>query len=252
MRSAIFLSARNKSTRLKAKELLDVKGRTVIELLIERLLTCQEPDELILCTATHPDDQVLVDLAERSGIKAFKGSEDDKLDRYLQAARAFGITCVAVVDGDDLLVDPPYVDETLRTLKRTGADYVICRGLPLGAASFGLNVNALAKVCELKTETDTEVWGSYFTQTGRFNCVYVDVDPMVRRPEIRMTLDYEEDYRFFLAIYDALYKEGKVFGLCEIIPLLDRYPELLQINAGVQELYEQNLKKSAPAHIKES
>jgi hypothetical protein len=56
-----------------------------------------------------------------------------------------------------------------------------------------------------------------------------------------MTLDYKEDYRFFQKIFDALYIPGRVFSLEEVMSLLARKPEIVQINQGVQKLYEENL-----------
>src|SRR5207249_306202 len=87
--SAIFISVRDKATRLPGKIYADLGGRPAIERLIERMRTCTEPDRVVVCTSTHPDDRKLLATAERAGISAFAGSEDDKLDRYLRAAERF-------------------------------------------------------------------------------------------------------------------------------------------------------------------
>ena len=66
-------------------------------------------------------------------------------------------------------------------------------------------------------------------------------DPLLRRPEVRMTLDYEEDYQFFQEVFAALYVPGRVFSLKEVMDFLNRRPEVIEINRGVQKLYEENL-----------
>jgi spore coat polysaccharide biosynthesis protein SpsF len=239
---AIFLSIREKATRLPKKVLLPIQGKPVTEHLIDRLKTAKLPDQVIMTTSTHPDDGVLAAMARRCGIPCFRGSEDDKLDRYLAAARADEVDFMVIVDGDDPFCDPVYIDRVIVKHLETGADFVACQGLPLGAASSGFTRQALEKVCQIKNECDTEVWGGYFVETGLFKVEYVQArEPLLQRPDVRMTLDYEEDYRFFREIFDALYVPGKVFSLEEVMSLLERRPEIIEINRGVQKLYEENL-----------
>ena len=251
MSTAVFLSARNKSTRLKGKELIPIKGRAAIELLIERLKTVTLANLLVLCTSTHPDDNVLCDLARRWGIKVFRGDPEDKLMRYHAAAVRYGVEFAVVVDGDDLLCDPPHIDAIIRAYSETGADFITVAGLPLGCTGFGVSRAALERVCELKAETDTEVWGPYFTETGLFRTLELPVlDPRLQRPDLRMTLDYPEDLRFFVTVFERLYEPGYVFSLREVIDLIEREPWIGEINRGVQARYESNLRKSAPVRLK--
>jgi spore coat polysaccharide biosynthesis protein SpsF len=52
----------------------------------------------------------------------------------------------------------------------------------------------------------------------------------------RWTIDYEEDYRFIAAVYDALYPADPLFGLDDILALLAERPDIAAINrryAGV-------------------
>jgi spore coat polysaccharide biosynthesis protein SpsF len=243
-KSAIFIAVRMKSTRLPRKALLEIKGRTVIEHLIDRLKTAKRPEVIVLCTSTHPDDAILADVAQKNGIKAFRGSEDDKLERFLGAAAKYGIDYMAAVDGDDILCDPVYIDKTIEMLISTGADMVKCDKLPLGTACNGLKIEALNKVCQMKAESDTEVWGGYFTDNRIFKVVdLVPDDPELVRPDIRLTLDYPEDFRVFEEIFNRLYVPGSVFSLKEIIALFNRHPELLEINKQVHEQYLKGIEK---------
>lgn len=251
MRTAVFLSARNKSTRLKKKELAEIKGRTVIEHLIDRLKTVNATDLIVLCTSVHPDDMILCDLAHRCGVAVFRGSPEDKLSRYLAAAAHYDIDFMVVVDGDDLVCDPPHIDRIINAYHETLADFIVVAGLPLGCTGFGVKREALEKVCELKAESDTEVWGPYFTETCLFRTLELPVlDPRLRRPDLRMTLDYPEDLRFFETVFDRLYEPGRVFTLEEVITLIEQEPWIGEINRTVQEKYEANLKKAAPVRLK--
>ena len=250
MSADIFLSIRAKSTRLPKKALLEIKGKTVTEHLIDRLKQARRPRQIIMCTSTHPGDDVLVEIAERAGICFFRGHEEDKLDRYLQACRTHGTEYAVIVDGDDIFCDPEYIDRIIGYIWAKDADYVTTSGLPLGCAAHAVKAYALERVCVLKGETDTEVWGGYFTNTGRFKSEVVEVeDPELRHPEIRMTLDYKEDFEFFKRVFHELYSPDKVFSLVGIMRLLQRKPEIVQINRGAQARYEANLQKAKPVRL---
>ena len=237
-KSAIFIAVRMKSTRLPKKALLEIKGKPVIEHLIDRLKTAKLSDLIVLCTSTHPNDAILVNIAEKNKIEGFRGSEDDKLERFLAAALRYKIDLIIAVDGDDIFCDPIYIDKTIETLLKTNADLVTCDQLPLGAACHGMKLEALKKVCQIKSETDTEVWRGYFTDSGLFKVEFLEPeDAELIQPEIRLTLDYPEDYELFKEIFERLYVPGRVFSLKEIVTLLKNNPQLTDISQGVQGQY---------------
>ena len=250
MKSAIFITVRMKSSRLPRKALLEIKGKPVIEHLIDRLKLAKSPDLIVLCTSTHPDDAVLVNVARKNRIEYFRGSEDDKLDRYLNAALKYGLDFIVVTHGDNIFYEPEIIDEIIKLYLTTKADYTACKGLPLGTSPQGIKFGALKKVCQIKAETDTEVWGGYFTDTGLFKVEYLQIEEELRHPEMRMTLDYPEDYEFFKAIFDRLYRPGRIFSLRDILSLLRDNPQLMDINRNVQEAYMEHLQKSAPVKFK--
>src|SRR5207248_2841417 len=134
----------------------------------------------------------------------------------------------------------------------SGGDYVIVDGLPLGATAFGIAIPALGVVCERKAESDTEVWGAYFTQHLGFDVRFVEPDPRDRRPDLRMTLDYPEDYAFFTAVYDALAPSDPVPSIRRIIEYCDAHPDIAALNRGAQERYEAHLREAAPVRMRET
>lgn len=250
MKTAAFITVRMKSTRLPRKALLKIEGRTTIEHLIDRLKAAKLPDMVVLCTSIHPDDEVLVEVAKRNGIEAFQGSPEDKLDRYLRAARKYGIDFIVNVDGDDILCDPELIDRTIEHFKKTGADCIVWKGFPVGSVPTGVKVQALEKVCQLKEDKDTEVWGGYFTDTGLFKVEYLEADEDLRHPELRMTLDYPEDLKFFKTVFTRLYEPGKIIPLREVVDLLLQTPEIAKINQKVKKAYEERLSMHAKPKLK--
>lgn len=252
MKIGCLLSVREKATRLPKKVLLNVAGKPLTARLLERLAMAKDVDQVILSTSVHPDDEVLVDLAQKEGFDAFRGSEEDKLDRYYQTALRYGLDAVVIVDGDDPFCFPEAIDLVAGALREGGADCVYLSGLPLGAASTGLATDALRRVLELKNERDTEVWGGYFIGSGRFNSREIRVnDPLLNHPEIRLTLDYPEDYELVTRIVEA-FGNRTDFSSRELMDLLvNRQPELAAINTEAQKRYESHLQKCAPVKFKD-
>jgi spore coat polysaccharide biosynthesis protein SpsF len=246
-----LLSVREKATRLPQKVLLDVAGKPLTARLLERLAMARDVDQVILSTSTNPDDEVLARLAERDGFAVFRGSEDDKLDRYFHTAKHYGLDAVIIVDGDDPFCFPEGMDMVAGALRHNDAECVYLSDLPVGAASTGLTTDALRRVLQMKDERDTEVWGGYFIGSGRFRSQEIRIDdPLLEHPEIRLTLDYQEDYDFITKVVQALGNRMD-FSSHELMDLLvNRQPELVAINAAAQERYENHLQKCAPVKFK--
>jgi len=237
---AIFLSIRDKSTRLPAKVRRIIHGQSVTEHLIDRLKLSQKADQIIMATSNNPQDAWLVSIAEKKGIGCFRGDEEDKLKRYLDAADFHNIDFIVVVDGDDLFSDWHFIDEIINRFQQFNEDYIICDKLPLGVTGFGVKVEALRIVVKNKKEKNTEVWGGFFVNTKQFVPYFIQVPTEFQRPDYRMTLDYPEDLQLFEKIYDYLYK-GEPILLRDIINLLDTNPHLTEINSEAQKRYELNL-----------
>jgi len=244
LRYAIYLSVRNKAKRFPGKVLKVVKGKTLTDHLISRLKFSTKVSQIVLCTSTNPDDDILVDIAKKNKIDFFRGSEDDKLDRYLNAAYKFSTDFIIVVDGDDIFCDPELVDMCVNEFERTGADYIIVKDAPLGATPFCIKREALEKVCKTKTVTNTEVWGSLFTERKELTKSFVVPEKKLQRPEIRLTLDYKEDFDLIEKIFNELYQENEIITLDAIVDFLTDNPKLLEINKDAQVLYETHLKES--------
>ena len=66
---------------------MDLAGRPMLEREIERLRRCRRADEIVLAMTTNADDDPLVALADRLGLRWHRGCEHDVLSRYAGAAR---------------------------------------------------------------------------------------------------------------------------------------------------------------------
>ncbi|MDA8869501.1 Gfo/Idh/MocA family oxidoreductase [Methylophilaceae bacterium] len=239
MKIGFLIIGRLKSTRLPKKLLLDIHGKPVITHMIQRLKLSNRIDSVILCTSLRPEDKPLEIIAKDNGIDFFFGDPDDVLLRMLNAAEKFNLDYILTITADCPFVDPFYADKIVDKYLETNADLIRQFDLPHGVFSYGVKVEALRKVVQMKDSSETEVWGHYFTDTGIFNVIDLDVEDRHHyRPGLRMTLDYPEDFQFIKKIYDALYKGNKIFTLSEILTLLDNNPEIIQINNNCDKKFK--------------
>ena len=238
MKTGFLITARLKSTRLPGKLLLPVNDREMIAWMIDRLKLCRSVDALIIATSVNPEDEPLCSLAQREGVGCFRGSEADVLARLYEAAQHHRLDYIINITADCPLVAYDYIDRVVSLYRETDADLVTSLKLPHGLFVYGIKVTALRKVLDLKNDDNTEVWGTYFTDTGLFNVAELDVPPEIWRPNYRLTLDYPEDYEFFKKVFDGLGPDTYKLPSQEIIRFLDDHPEIVATNAHCEELYK--------------
>ncbi len=248
MRTGILLSVREKAKRFPGKVLKPLgNSKTVTEFLLDRLKNSVSADKVILSTSTDKRDNVLCEIAQQCNVESFRGSEDDKLLRYRDTAKEHNLDFVVIVDGDDPFISVEHIDKIISYAENKSVDYLIYENLPLGATGFGVRVSALDNICNSRPEEDTEVWGHYFTKNKLFHCHYlIEENSSLARPDVRMTLDYPEDYLFFQTVATALLNQHKDCSLQNIIEYLEQNPDVIKINSSVQKLYEENLRQHLP------
>jgi spore coat polysaccharide biosynthesis protein SpsF len=221
--------------------LLPIQGKTVLEHLIARMQAAKLSDMLVLCTTIESRDDQLEQLSVSAGISVFRGSEEDVPGRFLGAVDEFGIDFFLIAEGDEVFADPECADQIFRRYQDSGADFIALEGLPIGAYLIGIKADALREVCRRKAPGNTDGWSRYFTQTGWFRVESLSVDEPLRRPNLRFTLDYPEDFAVIQAVYDRLYHPaGEEPSLHEILALMDANPDLVAINRNRVEEYEQH------------
>jgi spore coat polysaccharide biosynthesis protein SpsF len=253
MKKAIFVTVRTGSSRLLKKALIEINGKRAIEHLIGRLKASKKADMIVLCTTTLEEDGVLCDIAKKNGINFYRGSVADKLERWNGAAQKYGVEFFITADGDDLFCDPELIDLAFRQYEKDKSDFIEGKDLICGSFTYGIKASALGKVCEIKNTEDTEMMWVYFKDTGLFKTAILENVPSIFcRPEIRMTLDYPDDLKFFKTIIEHFDREKKdAFTLRDIISYLDKSPEVIKINQYLQEKFLANQKAKTKLMLKD-
>ena len=235
----IFIPVRLSNTRLPKKAMKTVNGKPIIKYLIERLQSAKKIRNIVVCTTTNANDDPLVEYLKKEKVMVFRGSEKDILLRYLDAAKNFSTDFIVSVDGDDIYTDPFYVDKIVNEFEKTNADYVDMVGFPFGIASVGIKISALKKICDLKKTDNTETgYRLFFTKNDIFKIRNLELPSHIQFPQnLRLTLDYEEDFLLAQKVFDAL---GNNFHLEDILELFEKNPELLKITDNLEKRYKEH------------
>ncbi len=240
MKVAAIIQARMGSTRLPGKILKKVLDKTLLEYQIERVKRAKTIDEIIIATTTKESDDQIVQLCQQLSIPYYRGSEEDVLSRYYEAATEFNVDVIVRLTSDCPIIDPvvidcvineylsryPDVDYVSNTLERTyprGMDTEVFSYQALKIA----HLNATEHACR-EHVTPYIYWNPELFKLG--NVVYHQ-----NLSNHRWTVDTPEDFELIKRIIGNLYLNKPLFGMADIVELLNHHPDWKYINAHVEQ-----------------
>ncbi len=231
--------ARSKSSRLPGKALLEIADRPALAHLFERLKQCAIVDRIVFCTTTDKEDDALCVLAKKhAGIDVYRGPSDDVLSRMVGAMGVEAVDVVLRVTGDDILVDPDYVERGVQHHLAVNAEYTDLKGLPSGTEVEVFDGALLRELLEAaKDSSGTEYLTNYITDNkSHFRCASLPL-PDRHTHDWRLTLDTPEDLNVITGLLEHMAKIGKgvTYRLDDIVDYFAQYPERLEGNASVRQ-----------------
>ena len=102
------------SSRLPGKVLLDIAGQPMLVRVIERSLRARTLGGCVVATTIDSTDDPVERMCAEQGYPCYRGSPQDVLDRYYQAARAYGAEVIVRITGDCPVIDPEIIDATVK------------------------------------------------------------------------------------------------------------------------------------------
>ena len=236
-KTVAIIQARMGSTRLPGKVLKDLGGQTMLARVVGRLRAATLLDEVLVATTNLPDDDAIVAECRSCCVPVWRGAEQDVLDRYFQAAQFATADIVVRITSDCPLIDPDVTDKTIRAFVEHNPDYAsntIVRTYPRGLDTEVMSVKALARAWrEARKPYEREHVTPYLVEhPSEFVLLSVTGDGDCSQH--RWTVDTPQDYEFVRAVYDQLGAKTQ-FSWRDVLDLLDRAPELLELNRSVKQ-----------------
>ncbi len=231
-----IIQARTGSRRLPEKVLQPIAGKPLIEHVVRRTEAAQRVGQVVLATTTQPADDRLAAWAEAYGVACFRGSEDDVLDRYYQAAQAYDAEVVVRITGDCPLIDPAVIDATIGLFLSGDYAYInniMQRTYPDGLDTEVMTLAALETACQEAKRPSEREHVTPFIQKHPSRFPQAGLCHPKNLSTYRWTVDEPADLTFVSRVYHALYATDPLFGMEAVVGLLARQPDLLQINQNI-------------------
>ena len=226
-----LISVRANSSRMPMKCFLELGSQTILEHNIERLK--HFGFHPIVCTSENESDDLIVEISTKAGAKTFRGSEEDKLNRWLMATQHFGISKFITADCDDPFLCPQLMNRALDHLGE-GNDFTLLPknqprfGAYEGCVGYAVDSAFLEEVCEKKSTNNTEHAWQFFVKERQATFVHCETEDLFcDAPEIRLTMDYPEDYLLLRKVYDKL---GGLAERTDIVSYLSANEGLVKLN----------------------
>jgi spore coat polysaccharide biosynthesis protein SpsF len=229
------LQGRMGSTRLPGKVMLPLQGNPMIQCVFDRLRRCDCIDDIIIATSLLPEDDILADHFTSQGVKVFRGSLEDPLDRYYSAAKHHQIKHVMRAMADCPFIDPDLIDQLAGVYFSGEYDFCHLVGeFPSGLDTTIFNYDCLEKAWnEANKKSEREHITSYITNNpklfkiGRY-------EPLRGLYHHRWVVDHPKDYQFAKAVYEGFEKCSNEFGWEEIVQFLEHQPEIFDLNSNIK------------------
>ena len=234
MKIVAIVQARMGSTRLPNKVMKPIGGVPMIEIILNRLSQSKKLDEILVATSVDPRNQALIDHVSRLGFKCWRGSENDVLGRYLDAAKFANADVLVRITGDCPLVDPALVDQAINKFILSNVDYLSNISPPSFPDGLDVEVFTLAALEKASKQTskdyDREHVTPYLRESDGFTqaCLQNHEDLSALRWTVDEPADYEVAQNVFFHFSPDIH-----FGWRQILELQLCQPEIFKASENL-------------------
>lgn len=191
----IIIQSRMGSARLPGKSLRKIQGEPLLHYCVARAKLSKYADELVVATTIKQEDDSIEEWCLANGVECFRGSEEDVLDRYYQAASKYGFQTVVRLTADNPFIDPRLIDLLVISFLVYDNDYIgMGNNWPYGLGIEVFTFETLKKVWEAATlEPHREHVTLYIKENAdSFKTKRIPLDRNLSN--IRLTVDYQKDF----------------------------------------------------------
>ena len=225
-----LIQARMSSSRLRGKVLLPLGESNVLGQLIKRAKLFSS--KVIVCTSNLESDNPVEQYCDQLNIQCFRGSLQNVFFRFQKALIKYDLNNINWFAR--LTADNPLTSEELAFLLiqniENNLDYLSFNKnlIPNGSGIELVNIKTFLNIKnkELDLSEQEHVTLKLYEKSGVYNCRIIDPPKEYRYPEIRLTLDYEDDY----TLLKKLLSYKKDININDIINLYKSDKNLFNIN----------------------
>lgn len=233
---AAIIQARTSSTRFPGKVFADIEGNPLIFHVVDRLKWSKRIQKIVLATTVNPADDKLQRWADLNSVECFRGSEEDVLDRYYQAAKGVEADVIVRITSDDPFKDPAIIDAVIELLLNQGLDFAYNNKPPTFPEGLDTEVFKFGALESAQRESTDPFEREHVTQyfyrnPAKFSQSNLPFEKKLSA--LRWTIDTQKDLEMAREVYRRLYRQGEIFLFRDVLALLEREPWIASINGSV-------------------
>lgn len=237
MNIGIIIQARMGSTRLPGKILKPFYGgKTLLETLLENLNKV-EGVKLIVATSVNENNDQLEAFLKHRGKMVYRGSENDVLERFINAAEKFNVDGIIRICSDNPFMDWHGIAQLVEKGRVSDADYIGFRinDKPSILTHFGFwgefvrlsSLKRVAKTTEVGTPAHEHVTYHIYNHPDEYKCEWIATPDFLQgRDDIRLTIDTPEDLMNAQKVYSDLKSNNVNFTLKDVVDYLDSHEDI--------------------------
>jgi spore coat polysaccharide biosynthesis protein SpsF len=225
-----ILACRVQGSRLYAKPLqnLSTGGPTILESLINYISSIESVNSTILAISEEDENNGFVKIADKLGLNYIKGDQADVLLRIINAAEKYETEIIFRTTSECPFMLYNYADRLIDEFVKGDYDWGVYIDTPEGTGFELIKKEALLlshKMGENKHRSELATLYIFENQKD-FKILKMQLPENLRRPEVRLTVDYAEDLIFCQQIWKSLKKENTLIEINQIIEFWDNNPTL--------------------------
>lgn len=186
------------SSRLPGKILKVIHDRTLLEHVFSRLKLLKHTATVVVATTDSAKDNVVARYCAERSVICFRGSEFNVLERYYLCAKRYAFTDVVRLTADNPFTDVDALDQLIDLHLASDVDFSYSFScLPVGVGAEIFTFDALeASYQEAKEPHHLEHVDEFLLENPtRFKTIELQINDARNQPEIRLTVDTEQDYQ---------------------------------------------------------
>ncbi len=223
------IQCRFSSSRLPGKCLRELAGLPLLEWVIRRMQRSKALSKLVLATTDMSADDPVAELGEALDIPVVRGEVDDLLARYMRVLDSHPAEITVRITADNPLTCPDWMDRQIAWFVTQGHDYTQLQDCPYGSGTDTFSSDGLRLACrEADAKAHREHINQFFlTQPSRFKLGAMELPGMLRRPDVRVTVDTPHDFQRMEALFGQL-ADPLAASLADMIAAYDSLPAALR------------------------
>lgn len=188
-----IIQARTNSSRLPAKIMLDLAGKTLLERVYETVSKSKKINQVIIATSDEESDDIVEMKLKSLGIEYFRGSLNNVLKRFFDAAHKYQPKNIIRITADNPLMDHQIIDDLILHYEKSDVDYSMFSNGIYGLSAEVFSYNAIKLAYEnARNDYDREHVTPYIRDNCKTNIV--DIEEKYKKPKLSATVDTLNDY----------------------------------------------------------